>query len=91
MVIRNFLQKFFRFDCLDWFYCTLLRSGNALSRSLDNKPRIPEERFLSDGCFLPIDQTSTRDNLLHLIESNKMTFLNGPPAIGKSIRVIFFH
>lgn len=75
---------------LDWFYCTLLRSGNALARSLDLKPRIPEERFLSDSYFLPIDQTSTRDNLLHLIENNKMVFLNGPPSIGKSIRVRSF-
>jgi hypothetical protein len=75
---------------LDWFYCTLLRSGNPLSKSSDIKPRIPDQRFHSDGYLLPIDKTSTRDNLLHLIENNKMIFLSGPPAIGKSIRVSFF-
>ena len=83
----NFLHSIF--SCLDWFYCTLLRSGNPLAKSSDNKPRIPDQRFLPDGYLLPIDKTPTRDNLLHLIESNKMTFINGPPAIGKSIRVSF--
>jgi len=58
---------------LDWFYCTLLRSGNLLFKSSDIKPQIPDQRFLSPEHsiqLLPIDKTSTRDNLLHLIESN---------------------
>lgn len=75
---------------LDWFYCTLLRSGNPLSKLSDIKPRIPNERFLLHDYFLPIDKTSTRENFLHLIENNKMIFMNGPPSIGKSIRVFFF-
>ncbi|CAF3326176.1 unnamed protein product [Rotaria socialis] len=74
----------------DWFYCTLLRSGNPLAKTADIKPRMPDQKFLSHEHLirlLPIDKTSTRDNLLQSIESNKMIFLNGPPAIGKSIRV----
>ncbi|CAF4443558.1 unnamed protein product [Rotaria sp. Silwood2] len=74
----------------DWFYCTLLRSGNPLAKISDIKPRVPDQKFLSHEHFirlLPIDKTSTRDNLLHLIESNKMIFLSGAPAIGKSIRI----
>jgi hypothetical protein len=58
----------------DWFYCTLLRSGNPLSKSSDIKSRIPDRRFISHEHSiqsLPIDKTSTRDNLLHLIESTK--------------------
>ncbi|CAF0945614.1 unnamed protein product [Adineta steineri] len=74
----------------DWFYCTLLRSGNPLCKLSDIKPQIPDQRFLSheySNQLLPIDKTATRDNLLHLVENNKMIFLSGPPAIGKSIRV----
>jgi len=72
---------------LDWFYCALFRSGNPLCQSSDSKARIPDETFLSHEYFLPIDQTSTRENLIHLIDTNKILFVNGPPAIGKSLRV----
>jgi hypothetical protein len=89
------LDRFFvKFMVLDWFYCTLLRSGNPLFKSSDIKPRVPDQRFLShDYSILPIDKTSTRENLIHLIEGNKMIFLSGPPSIGKSIRVFssYFH
>ncbi|CAF0759451.1 unnamed protein product [Rotaria sordida] len=74
----------------DWYYCTLLRSGNPIAKISDIKSRIPDQKFLSPEHFirlLPIDKSSTRDNLLHLIESNKMIFLSGPPGIGKSIRI----
>jgi hypothetical protein len=101
------INAFIKSIILDWFYCTLLRSGNPLIKSSELKPRIPEQKFLSHEHsiqLLPIDKTSTRDNLLHSIESNrqpktfiqitylyllgnKMIFLSGPPAIGKSIRV----
>lgn len=78
----------FRFS--DWSYCTLLRSGNPLCQSLDCKPRVPENKYLSQDFYLPIDQTATKDHLLHLIENNKILFVNGPPAIGKSLRVELF-
>ncbi|CAF0814360.1 unnamed protein product [Adineta ricciae] len=74
----------------DWYYCTLLRSGNPLFQSADIKPRVPDQRLLSPESsiqFLPIDKTSTRENLLQLIENNKMLFISGPPSIGKSIRI----
>lgn len=57
---------------LDWFYCTLLRSGNPLAAISDIKPRVPDKKFLIPDYFtrlLPIDKTPTRENLLHLIES----------------------
>ena len=95
---------------IDWFYCTLLRSGNPLAKVSDVKVRVPERRFRYQdypNASLPIDKTAICDNLHHLIESNdqplglicwttvsiypdnKIVFINGPPAIGKSVRVSF--
>ena len=56
----------------DWFYCTLLRSGNPLAKTSDMKPRVPDRKFLTHEHFtdpLTIDHTSTRNDLLHLTES----------------------
>jgi hypothetical protein len=94
-----------RFVRLDWFYSSLLRSGNTLTITAEMKVHVPNRRCLSHDDqhrLLPIDQTATGDALVHLLESkarqcleiiatirldNKIIFLNGPPAIGKSIRV----
>ena len=40
-----FCILFIKFDILDWFYCTLLRSGNPLSKSLDIKRKFHPKYF----------------------------------------------